>query len=111
VQKGNVVEPKKKYYCSFCGKGEAEVMSIVTSEAANICDECIVVCGQAIKDNHIRQINSIRLCINPREWTKEMSDAWHKALPDTEKAFADLYSTALANLQPSVQNVPTNDHE
>lgn len=25
--------------------------------------------------------------LHPMYWTKEMSDAWHKAIPDVEKAF------------------------
>ncbi len=28
--------------------------------------------------------------LNPRLWTKEMSDAWHSVLPDVNKAFENL---------------------
>ncbi len=30
------------------------------------------------------------LVMNPRFWTKEMHDAWHSNLPDTQKAFEEL---------------------
>jgi hypothetical protein len=28
--------------------------------------------------------------LNPRAWTKEQHDAWHRALPDVQAAFAAL---------------------
>jgi len=28
--------------------------------------------------------------LRPRNWTREMSDAWHRAIPNLEKAFDDL---------------------
>jgi hypothetical protein len=31
-------------------------------------------------------------CMNPRLWTKEMSDAWHSNIPDLQKAFDALLS-------------------
>ena len=32
---------------------------------------------------------------NPRTWTQEMSDAWHRNLPDTQKAFDALREAAI----------------
>jgi hypothetical protein len=29
--------------------------------------------------------------LRPRHWTRAMSDAWHRAIPDTIKAFDDLF--------------------
>lgn len=32
----------------------------------------------------------LSILLDPRQWTKEMHDAWHRALPDTIAAFAAL---------------------
>ena len=35
----------KLYYCSFCGKSNAQVKKIVVgANKGNICDECVLVC-------------------------------------------------------------------
>lgn len=36
------------------------------------------------------QANMTLDVLRPRNWTREMSDAWHKAIPNLEKAFDDL---------------------
>ncbi len=44
------------------------------------------------------RVNSHQALINafnPRTWTLEMHDAWHKNLPDTQKAFEALKEAAL----------------
>jgi len=33
-------------------------------------------------------------CMNPRLWTKEMHDAWHKNIPDVQAAFAAVLSVS-----------------
>jgi len=35
------------------------------------------------------------IALNPRRWTREMSDAWHKNIPDVNAAFEALRDTAL----------------
>ncbi len=41
-------EPK---YCSFCGKSEEQIKRLISGRnGAYICDECITVCGDMIKD-------------------------------------------------------------
>jgi len=37
-----------------------------------------------------RRIEDLDTLLNPRQWTKEMRDAWHSNLPDTIKAFEAL---------------------
>jgi len=32
----------------------------------------------------------LRMLLNPRQWTKEMHDAWHSNLPDMLRAFEAL---------------------
>lgn len=38
---------------------------------------------------------ALLVALNPRAWTADMSDAWHKALPDINAAFAALREAAL----------------
>ncbi len=44
------------------------------------------------------EIEKLRQCLNPREWTREMSEAWHKNIPDTQKAFEALVESAILSL-------------
>ena len=43
-----------------------------------------------IKDVDIKNSDEFERKLNPRFWTKEESAAWHRAIPDTQKAFDDL---------------------
>lgn len=37
----------------------------------------------------------INIICTPRRWTREMNDAWHQNIPDVDKAFKALLTTAL----------------
>lgn len=42
---------KEKKFCSFCGKTEDKVKRLITGQdGACICDECVEICGDMIKD-------------------------------------------------------------
>ena len=42
---------KDQKYCSFCGKPEEFVKKLITGKnGACICDECIVICGDMVKE-------------------------------------------------------------
>jgi ATP-dependent protease Clp ATPase subunit len=41
--------PKRLYRCSFCGKAQTEVKTLVSGPGVFICDECVQLC-QAIID-------------------------------------------------------------
>ena len=42
---------KEKRFCSFCGKSEDKVNRLISGQnGACICDECITICGDMIKD-------------------------------------------------------------
>jgi len=42
---------KDEKICSFCGKEEQEVKKLIAGEHASICDECIDLCNDVLKDN------------------------------------------------------------
>lgn len=40
--------------------------------------------------------DALRAAFTPRGWTRAQSDAWHRALPDTERAFRALHEASVA---------------
>jgi hypothetical protein len=48
--------PPAVLYCSFCGKTQHEVKSLVAGPHVFICDECIDVCGDIIDEQLLRLI-------------------------------------------------------
>jgi hypothetical protein len=40
---------KRVYRCSFCGKAQVEVRTLVAGPGVFICDECVQLCQQIIK--------------------------------------------------------------
>lgn len=36
------------------------------------------------------EIERLNLLLSPRFWTQQMSEAWHRNIPDTQKAFDEL---------------------
>ena len=47
-KKGNSGE--KTLYCSFCGKSQHEVKKLIAGQSVFICDECIDLCNDIIRD-------------------------------------------------------------
>lgn len=39
--------------------------------------------------------DALLAALTPRQWSREMSDAWHRAIPDVEAAFAAIRELAL----------------
>eukprot|EP01137_Pigoraptor_chileana_P006893 Opistho-2@51769 len=42
--------PEKTLYCSFCGKSQHEVKKLIAGPSVFICDECIDLCNDIIRD-------------------------------------------------------------
>jgi ATP-dependent Clp protease ATP-binding subunit ClpX len=42
----------KENSCSFCGKLESKVQKLVAAEHANICDQCIALCNDVMKEEY-----------------------------------------------------------
>jgi hypothetical protein len=47
VRKGKMA-PKRAYRCSFCGKAQTEVKTLVSGPGVFICDECVDLCQSII---------------------------------------------------------------
>jgi len=41
---------EKNLYCSFCGKSQHEVKKLIAGPSVFICDECIDLCNEIIRD-------------------------------------------------------------
>jgi ATP-dependent protease Clp ATPase subunit len=47
--------PKRVYRCSFCGKAQTEVGTLVSGPGVFICDECVRLCQDVVANNAGRQ--------------------------------------------------------
>ena len=43
-------DDNKQYKCSFCGKSQDQVKRIIAGPGVYICDECVDLCGEIIKE-------------------------------------------------------------
>lgn len=43
---------KPVLYCSFCGKSQHEVRKLVAGPTVFICDECVTLCAEIVRDEH-----------------------------------------------------------
>ena len=41
---------EKTLYCSFCGKSQHEVKKLIAGPSVFVCDECIELCNEIIRD-------------------------------------------------------------
>lgn len=48
----------KLLYCSFCGKSQHEVRKLIAGPAVYVCDECVELCNDIIKDELADESNS-----------------------------------------------------
>jgi ATP-dependent Clp protease ATP-binding subunit ClpX len=53
--------------CSFCEKSQNEVKKLVAGSTGYICDECIVLCNEVIKDDLTKSTTSDNKLPTPRE--------------------------------------------
>ena len=44
---------EKERFCSFCGKSEHEVDKLITGSGVYICNNCVALCNQIIKDEYV----------------------------------------------------------
>ena len=47
--------PKRAYRCSFCGKAQTEVRTLVAGPGVFICDECVRLCEDVVASNAGKQ--------------------------------------------------------
>ena len=53
---------KEKRYCSFCGKSEDKVKRLISGKnGAFICDECVTICGDMVKEVDLEGLDPVPL--------------------------------------------------
>ena len=57
---------EKLLYCSFCGKSQHEVKKLIAGPSVFICDECIELCNDIIREeiqgSRGRKADEVRIC-------------------------------------------------
>src|ERR1700744_5957455 len=76
-KKGTSAE--KVLYCSFCGKSQHEVKKLIAGPSVFICDECIELCNDIIRDEV------------PAEGTGTAENRPHRPMRSEIKASLDNY--------------------
>ena len=51
-------EDNKLLYCSFCGKSQHEVRKLIAGPSVFICDECVDLCEDIIREEAIEEMAS-----------------------------------------------------
>lgn len=46
----NPKDNKPTLYCSFCGKNQYEVKSLIAGPTVFICDECVILCNEILDE-------------------------------------------------------------
>ena len=68
-------ESKNTLYCSFCGKSQREVRKLIAGPTVFICDECVELCVDIIReDNKSSQAKSRDGIPTPKEIRKVLDD-------------------------------------
>ncbi|NQV48311.1 MAG: ATP-dependent Clp protease ATP-binding subunit ClpX [Rhodospirillaceae bacterium] len=52
MSKSNSGDSKNTLYCSFCGKSQHEVRKLIAGPTVFICDECVELCMDIIREEH-----------------------------------------------------------
>jgi ATP-dependent Clp protease ATP-binding subunit ClpX len=68
-------DSKNTLYCSFCGKSQHEVRKLIAGPTVFICDECVELCMDIIREEHKTHLVKTRDGIpTPREICKVLDD-------------------------------------
>src|SRR6266700_2270530 len=68
-------ETKNTLYCSFCGKSQHEVRKLIAGPTVFICDECVELCMDIIREENKSSLVKSRDGIpTPKEIRKVLND-------------------------------------
>src|SRR6201989_2351261 len=75
MSKASGGESKNTLYCSFCGKGQHEVRKLIAGPTVFICDECVELCMDIIREENKSSLVKSRDGIpTPKEIRKVLDD-------------------------------------
>src|SRR6266496_466365 len=68
-------DSKNTLYCSFCGKSQHEVRKLIAGPTVFICDECVELCMDIIREENTSSLTKSRDGIpTPKEIRKNLDD-------------------------------------
>ena len=68
-------DAKNTLYCSFCGKSQHEVRKLIAGPTVFICDECVELCMDIIREEHKTQLSKSRAGVpSPSEIKHALDD-------------------------------------
>ena len=66
---------KDSLFCSFCGKNQKEVKKLIAGPTVFVCDECVELCMDIIKEDNKNNNNKVKKDIpKPSEINKFLND-------------------------------------
>ncbi|MBL4720502.1 MAG: ATP-dependent Clp protease ATP-binding subunit ClpX [Alphaproteobacteria bacterium] len=75
MSKSGSGDSKNTLYCSFCGKSQHEVRKLIAGPTVFICDECVELCMDIIKEDHKSNISKSKDGVaSPQEIRKTLDD-------------------------------------
>jgi ATP-dependent Clp protease ATP-binding subunit ClpX len=61
-------------FCSFCGKSQLEVGKLIAGPGVYICDQCISLCDEILREEIEKPEREQRLLLTPKEICKRLDD-------------------------------------
>ena len=91
---------KEKRFCSFCGKSEDKVHRLISGQdGACICDECVTICGDMVKDLDVKDLKPV-----PLKKPAEIKDELDKYIVGQDEA-KKVLSVAVYNHYKRINNL------
>src|SRR5258708_9497001 len=76
MSKVGTSDSKNTLYCSFCGKSQHEVRKLIAGPTVFICDECVALCMDIIREENKSSLVKARDGIpTPKEIRKDLDDS------------------------------------
>src|SRR5262245_55428088 len=67
-------DSKNRLYCSFCGKSQHEARKLIAGPTVFICDECVELCMDIVREDNKSSLKSRDDIPTPREIRKVLDD-------------------------------------
>ncbi|MGI9450342.1 MAG: ClpX C4-type zinc finger protein, partial [Geminicoccaceae bacterium] len=67
-------DAKNTLYCSFCGKSQHEVRKLIAGPTVFICDECVELCMDIIREENKTSLGKSRAGVSSPEEIKDVLD-------------------------------------
>lgn len=71
---GQITETKSTLYCSFCGKSQHEVRKLIAGPTVYICNECVELCMDIVRDDHKNLVFSSDGLPTPKDIAKILDE-------------------------------------